>query len=380
MGSSQSSLGKPTHDVFHKELEKLNGIITKIITNDDKFLDPNYNFLFEDTCNKYTILWEKDLKKHMKIHLEQLQGDIYLIPKKDHINTSVDESDPSVITNESVTKHELCSSIARHYVKILYILSLIKHVYDLESNGDNSLAGIMERNIKITEVTFELSYCSIPHKNYDVQHADKIDFSLLEGLEMYTKYFLSSSEKYGFIEQLKRVFARKPRHQILDIVCQGAVLKHDDYEKIYKRRFDDKGTLCKSSVPNKRVVRKNIDMMFEIAEMNPILHSKYCFSRRKISIPITNKKDPHVKKLLLLYGEMKTHYMDNVDEVIGILNKIVEPQGDKMILKQIHTQELFDLVQSVKKTVAKFYLQSIVDYQVLLDYAKNIPQQNVTSL
>lgn len=389
MGASQSVAGKPHQDVFKTELSKLNEIINKVLTSDDKFVESNYNFLFEDTCNKYTVLWEKDLKKHMKIHLQDLEGAIYLIPKRDYVVTASDSTPVNIdgglenLEANSVSKHDLCNKIAKHYIKILYILSLIKHVYDLESHGDNSLAGIIDRNIHIDDLSFDISYCSIPHKNYDLQHADKIDFSLLEGLEMFTQHFLAPSEKYMFIEQLRRIFARKPRHQIMDIVCNDNLLSLADYEKIYKRKFDGKGLRCDSKKDKpvaKSIVRtrKNLDLMFEISADNPIVHSKYCFSRKKLSVSLKNK-DEGVKKLLLLYAEMKTHYMDNVEEVVKNLGKIVSSgQDGKYNLKDITTDELSSLIQDVKKTISKFYVQSIVDYQVILDHVKEISQSKAS--
>jgi hypothetical protein len=386
MGSSQSVVRKPQNAVFESELRKLNELINKVLTSDDKFVDSNYNFLFEDTCNKYTILWEKDLKKHMKVHLQDLEGAIYLIPKKDYVVTSestiMQGNDAQTHVN-SVSKHDLCNKISKHYIKILYILSLVKHVYDIESHGDNSLAGIIDRNIHIDDLSFDISYCSIPHKNYDIQHADKIDFSLLEGLQMFTQHFLSPSEKYMFIEQLRRIFARKPRHQIQDIVCNDTLLSINDYDKIYKRKFEGKGLHCtskKEKVVVKSVVRtrKNLDLMFEISADNPILHTKYCFSRKRLSVSLKNKNEG-VKKLLLLYKELKTHYMDNIEEVVKHLNRIVHVgTDDKYTLKDINTNELTNLIQDVKKTIAKFYVQSIVDYQVLLDYAKEISKNTQT--
>lgn len=354
-------------DVFAKELSNVNDIISHILTDDDKFVNPNYNFLFEDVCNNYTILLEKELQKHLKVDLENVSSSIYLIPKK---NVIVSEED-----NTEINKYDICNAISKHYIKILYILSLIKHVYDLESNGDNSLAGIMERNINVIDNTIEISYCSIPHKDYDMQHADKVNFANLEGLELFTQHFLTPTEKYAFIEQLKLIFARKPRHKFMDILCHDALIDINEYNEIYKNKFD-KPLTC-GGEQNKQGKRgRNVDLMFEIAAENPIMHSKYCFSRKKLVISL-DKSVSAIKELLKLYENMKNNYIKNVENIVGILKDIVEFKTDHFVLKNISSEDLQDIITDVKKTIIKFYVQSILDFQVLLDTAKTIPNARV---
>ena len=363
MGAGQSQLNKSMNNVFSKELLQLNTIINNVLSSDDKFVNSNYNFLFEDVCNKYTIVWEKELNKHLKVNLENLSGAIFLVPKKDLLVSEEDETE--------ITKQELCSKISKHYLKILYILSLIKHVYDLEGNGDNSLAGIISRNIHITSNTMELQFCSIPHKDYDSQHSDKIDFGNLQGLKLLTEHFLTPVEKYAFIEQLKNIFSRKPRHKLIDSICHDALVPLDKYNKIYSQKF--KNTIVCDKKSSRIPRQKNVDLMFEVVADNPILHTRYCFSKKRLIIPI-DKSDSHVRHLLKLHDTMNTNYMNNVESVLAVLQMLVEKnKNGEFSLKNISNEELQSIVKDVKRTVIIFYIQSIVDYHVLLDYAKSIP-------
>jgi virulence-associated protein VapD len=247
-------------------------------------------------------------------------------------------------------------------------------VYDLEGYGDNSLAGIVERNVRVNETsnTMEISFCSIPHKDYDTQHSDKIDFSNLEGMDIFVRHFLTPTEKYAFIEQLKQLFARKPRHKVVDAICHDALVSIETYNEIYKTKYDTPITCGQN---DKKIPKKprNLDLMFEIVADNPIMHSKYCFSRRKL-IFLMDKKTPQVKKVVELYDRFHENYNKNVDGIIQVLNKIVEKnkQGS-FTLKNITSEELQAIIKEVKQTVIIFYVQSIVDYQVLLDAAKDIP-------
>lgn len=365
MGSGQSTMNNKTNNIFSKELSKLNEIVNKVITKDDKFLNPDYNFLFEDVCKNYTILWEKELNKHLKVNLHNLSGSLYLLPKKDIVVSKEDDIE--------VNKQDLCKNISKHYVKILYVMSLIKTVYDLENDGDNSLAGILRRNINIVDNIMELSYCSVPHKDYDAQPTDKINFSHLQGFDIFIKHFLSPVEKYAFLEQFKSIFARKPRSKIVDAICHDSLVPLDMYENIYSKKFASKHSIvCKDNSNKKRHFKNDIDLLFEVATDNPILHTHYCFSTKQLIIPL-NKNNHEVRELLELYSSMNTHYQTNVDKVVNIMYSLVERKGDKFELKNISNDELTNIITKVKQEIVIFYIQSIVDFHVLLDHAKKIP-------
>jgi hypothetical protein len=369
MGAGQSLLNKSNKNVFESELNKLDELISRIITSDDKFIDPNYNFLFEEVCSKYTILWEKELNNHLKVDLQNLSGSLYLIPKKDIVNTNEKEGD--------ISKQELCKKISKHYVKILYIFTLVKTVYDLEHSGDNSIAGIIQRNVRNVNNIMELHYCSIPHKDYDLKPADKINFEHLEGFKVFVEHFLTPVERYAFLEQFKAVFARKPRHKVLDAICQDTLVPLDVYEKIYEKRFTEKKLHCKKDTSVSKKSVDHLNLMFEVVADNPVLHTHYCYSHKKLIIPL-DSNEPHVQKVNELYKEMHKHYVTNVDNILAILLRLVDRVShDKYKLKNISNDQLLDIIKDVKKNVVTFYIQSIIDYQVLLDEAKLVPNLDV---
>jgi hypothetical protein len=362
MGAGQSLPNQPNKNVFAAELEKLNDLVTKVLTKDDKFANPDYNFLFEDVCTKYTIIWEKELSKHLKIDLQGISGSLYLLPKKD----SVTSDDDKVIVN----KQDICSSISKHYVKVLYILSLLRTVYDLENDGDDSLAGIMQRNIKVSNNLMEISYCSVPHRDYSTKNADKIDFANLQGLQMFVEHFLTPVEKYAFLQQMKVIFARKSRNKVADSICHDALVSLDVYKKVYAEKFP-KGLGCEATIKPLIKSARSVDLMFEIAENNPIMHTQYCMAHKKIVVSLTNK-DKETKKVVALYDAMHANYKSNIDKVMRITDKIVDKHGDKYKLKNISNQQLEEIIKEVKQVVILFFVQSIVDFQVLLDHAKTI--------
>ena len=53
--------------VFNKELEKLNSIVNEVITTKKTFKNSNYNFLNPKVCDKYTLVMQNSLNKHLKV-------------------------------------------------------------------------------------------------------------------------------------------------------------------------------------------------------------------------------------------------------------------------------------------------------------------------
>jgi hypothetical protein len=369
MGSGSSKLTKTKH-IFANELKDLHQLVSSILTSQDTFVDPNYNFLFEDVCKNYTLLWEKELNKHLKIELEDVAGALYLVPKKDLIH---------VEEGKSLSKLELCNSISRHYAKILYVLSLVKHVYDLEENGDNSLAGIVQRNIRLHEGIMEVNYCSIPHKDFD-NEGNMIDFSQLHGMEFFAKHFLSPVEKHLFIGQMKKVFDRSQRYKIENIICNDELVPITEYNKIYENRFDE-DFRCEGK-KNRSGQRgggpsssHSINLMFNVVADNPILHSKLCMSPKKILVMLNKAGGKDAKRL---YDYMWDNYNKNISKMMNVLEKMTVKVGHGYRLKNLTSKELEDIIKEVKHHIIVFYVQSIVDYQALLDYCKKIDSIRVS--
>jgi hypothetical protein len=305
----------------------------------------------------------------LKVDLENLSGALYLIPKKDLIVSDEDKVE--------VSKQELCQGISKHYIKILYLLTLIKSVYDLENNGDHSLAGIMRRNLVVIDNVMEINYCSIPHKDYELQHADKISFHSLEGFQFFVEHFLTPVERIAFIDQFRAILARKPRHKVINAICTDALVPLSVYQKLYAQKVKKKIQCATEETPTvKRKRERNIELLFEVAPDNPIFNTDYCLSSKKLVIPLSNK-EPGTRKLNSLRFQMQKNYDDNIKAVEGILNKIVEFKGSKWELRNVSNKEIQAIIKEVKQTIIVFYIQSLVDYHLLLDCAKEIPSVRI---
>lgn len=375
MGNTSSR--SPDNHIFQKELGLLNNLITNIINEKDIFRNNDYNFLSKDVCSKYQIVLEEELSKHLKISVKSLGVSLYIIPK----------NDDSKLTKLNLTKNQICEKISNHYIKILYIMSLVKYVYNLEMNGDLSITGIIMRNIRVLDDIMEINFCDLPHKNYNIKgkEAYKIDFSKLEGFSFFVDYFLDKSEANAFLKVIKAILARNTKQKISNIICNYISTKQfkindiRSLEKLYESRFNNK-LICNKKdyfTENKIFIESekpssqhNINLNIFVNKDNPILSKEFCFAPRKIIIKTSNIEG---RKILDLYNHMKNNYSKNIKNIITILDKLIIKQKDVYSLKDIDKKALDIILDEVKINIKTLFIQSIIDYQNLLDKAKLIP-------
>jgi len=366
-------------NVFQKELNLINDMINNIINDKDIFYNKDYNFLSKDVCNKYQLILEEELSKHLKVSIKSLGTSLYLIPKDD------DEK----LTKFKLTKQEICEKVSNHYIKILYIFSLIKYVYNLEKNGDLSVGGIIMRNIRILDDIMEINFCDMPHRNYKLKGLAtyKLDFSKLEGFQFFVDYFLDKSEALAFIGLLRNILGRNSKNQITNKICEyfdkNKFTKEDllMLENLYESRFNEKLVCKKNTNTDKKsslLSNHSLNLNIFINKDNPILDKVACFAPRKIIIKTSSKEG---RKVLDLYNIMKKNYNTNFEQVYKILDKLIikKKEKTKYELRDIDKKTLDLLVHEIKIIIKTFYLQSFIDYQNIIDCAKLVPNIEFTS-
>lgn len=334
-----NKLSMPTQHIFKKELEKLNGIVTNIIDDNNLFKNTSYNFLSQDVCEKHTIVMEEDLKKHLKVSLQDLGRNILVIPNN--------ENDAS--------KKVICKKISSHYMRILYLLTLIKYVYDLEHNGDLSVAGIMFRNITIQDDIMSIAYCNMPQKDYSRGDDTRVDFKDLEGLAFFVDYVLDKDEVKVFANAWKAVVERSAKPTLKTNLC-----------KLTKNNVVDKRLI--SSLRTVGVQCGGGEVVAKVAKDNPVFAKHLCYDVKKIVLKLGTSQSKAVEKA---FKTMRTNYSNNISSIEELLNRLISPSfKGGYELKDISKVELDDVIQQVKVTIMLFYLQSLLDYQNLLDIAK----------
>jgi hypothetical protein len=257
----------------------------------------------------------------------------------------------------SINKNKICQLLSNHYTKILYILCLIKYVYNLEKHGDNSLAGIIFSNIRILDNELEIKYCALDHRDYSRDDL-KIDFSKLEGMIFFTNYFLTKDESKNFIAILKTILSKKAKSQLKEDICEYLVNnKVDEIKDLYFYKYKEK-LVCEL---------KGGELLLNIEKNNPIFSYNLCRAPESLRFKINTKEG---KEAYNYYLTMKTNYDKNVKEIELLLKRIVSSEG---ILKELTKDELDNIIKQIKIKVQVFYIRTIIDYQNLFDIVKKIP-------
>lgn len=401
MGNNISTTPGPTTEsgVFVNELTPIKTIVNKIIDEKDMFVNKDYNFLSQDVCKQHYVLLQQELNQHLKVELEALGTSLYIIPR----------NNDDKLTKLGLSKAEICQQISNHYIKILYILCLVKYVFNLENNGDLSIAGIVFRNFKIMDNIMLIDFCQIPHKDYDKEGRNiyKIDLGNLEGMSFFSNYFLSPSESSVFVSLLRMILSRKNKSIVRSKICSmlaESKLSKDllsEIEKLFMKRFNAKLVCTKEDKPEPHGGSSNttanssssssttnastnassssltkggtrrIDLSVMIEKDNPIFHTRLCMSSNQLMVKLDTTEG---KKLLSMYKDMQSNYKNAINDVQSIIDKLVYKNGNnEYVLKDITKESLHMIIEDAKTKIKIFYLQSIVDYQNILDFAKTIP-------
>jgi hypothetical protein len=364
MGNSSShpSVDLPRlKQVFASELSTISHLVNNIITPDNLFISDEYNLLGKEACSRFTFVLESSLKKHLKVQVRELNNALLLIPKQDRL----------AVGSRVVDKSEMCNVIATHYTKCLYLLCLVKYVYDLEHGGDHSIAGIVQRNVRLVGNLLEVNYCALPQKAYN-QLDKRIDFGKLQGLKFFVEHFLNPEEQGDLFEHFRLTFGKiDDERRVAQAICQSQILSQDDLKDIYNIRPNCKNARKKASNSN--------EWRVFVAEGNPILSSDLCMSKKKLIIQLQNNKQSKTIKAAL--DKLHSDYTVNLLETKKCLERLVyktdpppeNPKGCRYALRNLSDSELDILTADLKRIITKLYLQPLVGYQRLLEIAKTMP-------
>lgn len=368
MGASNSRQ-TPTNDVFERELRGINDIVNMILNEDNTFKNEEYNFLSQEVCNNYQVILESELSKHLKIHLAELKSNIYVVPKEDRDNLS----------KIRMKKNEICELISSHYIKILYILSVVKYIYNLENNGDRSFGGIIFRNMKITDNWLEIQFCNREQIDINnVKQKQKVSLDNLDGFRFFLKYFLSRNETKCFLKLLRAILAKNGKAGVRSAVCECIKAKAITKEEIdvlgilYRRNYGEPLTCTKTPLPDVHDSTdvREVDTSVFINKGNPVFLGRYCTFIDNRVINIDTREGKEAKKI---YDEMVANYKKNMLQVASILKELVIKTSTGYVLMNIDSVRLNNIIEKTKSVIRQFFFQSILDYHHLLDVVKNIP-------
>ena len=345
--------------------DKINQIINNILNEKNTFINPDYNFLSEVVCDQYQIVFEEELSKHLKVELSEYGSAVFLLPRQ---------------KISRIPKSEICQRISSHYVRILYILTLIKYIYNLETNGDNSFSGILFRNINIDDHFIHIKYCN--SEQYDKMDNSKRRFNLnkLPGFRFLIQYVLDRYESKAFLAILRAMFGRSTKRVIQTQICtafgNGNISKEEMtmLAFMFKRHYGETfrcvpGEAIVASVEGAASSYTN-DPLVKIEPHNPVLDASFCnHIDQKDKIP---RNSPMGKAMLEAYKQMRDHYQKNLKEIESLLLEIVACSGtggNTWALKDLTSTQLDAIVENTKVIVRKYVFQSLFDYHYMLDIA-----------
>jgi len=377
MGNLTSKQNKNFKGVFGKELELLNNICYSIINKDtNKFNKNEYNMFMNELNNNHILILEKNLNKHLKVDLENLNSSLYFVPKKQP-NVIDFVSDKGMFSKENnfIKKSEIASMIGNHYSSILNMVKTIANVYDIEGGGDYSIAGIVQRNIKLENDLLVVNYCNMPQFDYkDNKKVDKVNFSNLKGIKLLTD-MMTMDEANAFTKHLGLILSENsPTSKLEDSICKmNTQYKTNDFSKLYKTK---KGISLDCSTKKHFSNSSELDFFLSVSKNNPILAANKCLDRKKV---IINMKDKNIskqsKQLYKLYDTFQSNYKTNINNVFTNLYDVIDIKN--FIIKDISNSDLQNSMINLKQHLIKFYMNSLMDYKNLLNYAKKIGSVNI---
>jgi hypothetical protein len=361
MGATQSLVNQTNNitsekkGVFAKDLQKLNDVINSIISNDSSFKDSSYNFLNSKVCDKYSMVMESNLHKHLKLHLHDVAQSIYLIPKT---NEQLKLKD-----NSLVSKNEICGLIAKHYTKTLQILSLIREIYDFENGGDFSMTGIVFRNLKTNQDgMLEVSFCGLEQEPLSSSENGRIDFKNLKGLDTFVNKFLTPEEAHTFIGHLRELFGSYNKKRITESICKDTIVSKKEYNDIYETL-----NIYSAKSGGGYKSKANHNLLFKVSKNKPIISYELCFDKQKLLTPLKNKTKQ-------LFNKFTLDYQTNLQQLYDTVNLLVVYDHSKKsyALRNLSFLELKAVEYKVKKNVIIMFVQSLVNYFKILNHVKQV--------
>jgi|TARA_B110000261_G_scaffold30378_1_gene34566 hypothetical protein len=315
-----------------KEIKKLNGLVDDIVTTSEVFINKDYASIVKKRCNKYVILSSTKLKRFKRTELEYEDSKITLV------ETEKIHGD----------KRELCDRVSRHFRKMLHLLCAIKYAYDIENEGENSISGLVLKNITNVDGKLSVSYCATDQNSHNIFGKEGVDFSSLSGFEYFMKNILSEKEASDLLHTYQDMLNQNNPERVKEIVCKYVLYKTNP--KTMKNPFN-----CKFSFEG----GGDSTMILDVPKNNPILSLQLC-SRTK-TINVSDK----TKKLIISF---KANYKKNITEISKLLKMLTfyNKTTKKHELRIVEPKTLDEIEMSIKQTIIMFYINSLYSYREIL--------------
>ena len=344
MGLSQSKAN--FKEIFNNEISILNTYLNNIISING--LEPNveYKVSYDNLCNKFTYVFEKKLNRHQKVYIEELHDNIIIIPRNN--------------SNKNINKSEICSAIAIHYNRVLKLVHAMRWILDIENNSKYSIAGISMQNInQIESGLVEVHYCDSKQYYNNVFKKNglksrKLDLSQLMGFKILMNDILTKEESQLF-------------SKLMSSLLRSKRLKLNQADKLIMKEF---GSFNDELITMDKDLQKGGNILqFDVSEKNMIFSNETCYVQKKYIV--------HKSKLLeTKLNKQENDFIIMIKEMYKVLEELMINTDDGMEFKVLTHMELNKIELKLKRMFMIFYLQSIVNYNVILATVEKMPNLN----
>jgi hypothetical protein len=341
---------------FDVEIKFLNEILNEVISSNGFTHDANYKISHENLCDKFTFVLEKNLGKHQKAFIKDLNDNVIILPKENE--------------NGKINKAEICSTISRHYNRIFKIIHAIRWILDLEHDGKYSVAGICQRNIRTTEGIVEIKFCAtkqyMKHMDKDgeinVKKSKKINFKHLAGFEILMKQVLDPDEAKVFKRLLESMLNKKR----LNINAADKLILQNFKgftNEIYQ--FDKDMKQAKHYGGGNKI--SDNDLLFHTSENNPVFSNDTCFEKKTFMVKSNRNIDRKIIK-------QKQDFIEMIGKMNQLMNEMITRNEEgRSELRVMTHEQLNNIEEQSKRLFMVFYLQSITNYNIILSTAEKMP-------
>lgn len=318
--------------VWEDSLNQLTELIDSVFAKDVYFDDnTKMRTMMRNNCNSLILLDKFKLHKLPQTKLDKQ----YIYIFKDEIHKK--------------NKLHMCTTLSNHYKTILKILYGIKLIYDLEHGGQNSISGIVRKNMNFNKnKEFEILFCKSKQTSYGF---NKLDFSNLTGLQFFVEDILSTSEKNRFLNQFQSMlnYPKLNSKKIREWICSDVLIQQHINEKLHQTTVSCGGKI-----------------LLNVPEKNPVFSTRSC---AKVSKHTVNTN----KQILNELRSFDNHYKKNLLQLIDILNQIVRKDANnKVFITNLSYTHIKHIERLFKINVIIFFMQSIADYKNIFNIIKAI--------
>ena len=249
---------------------------------------------------------------------------------------------------------------APYRARIQRLLTTVQEVYDLDGNGARSFGGVVMGNVRVVHDRLTVRTCGVRQENLWKFFQTGADLMAFPGMPRFLHAVLTSEERRRLARQLEILLREDGSSsssylEMSGMVCGDALMKRHYHEAVQRRSFRcDRARHRGGSVAG----GQGGSVMIAMEPMAPVLSPNLCPEGAMMTKTVPMK--PYLHKLMAItMGRFRRNFVEvrRAFERSVLIPKSTRVRGD-LSVDAIRGVEI-----AVKRAVAAFLLQSVVDYK-----------------